>query len=132
MTTQQHNAEMTVLHRNYMEGQARIKQRLLYWSNRREELVKQCGSIDAMNERQKLNYDVIQNTIEDITFYNQVLTAFALKYQQLYEKQCVFVDNIFKVKLLTEDFKKLETATPDVFVEQLKNIFDEKELNKSN
>lgn len=129
MTTQQHNAEMTVLHRNYMEGQARIKQSLMYWTNRREELVKQCGSINAMNERQRLNFDVIQNTIENITFYNQSLTAFALKYQQLYEKQCVFVDNIFKVKLLTEDFKKLETATPDKFVENLKEIFDGKAIN---
>lgn len=132
MTTEQHNAEMTMLHRNQMEGQARIKIRLTYWAKRRDELVKQCGSINAMNERQRVNYDVIQNTIQDIEFFMQTNSAFATKYRQLYEKQCVFIDNMFKVKLLTEDFKKLETASPDVFVEKLKEIFDEKGLEISN
>ena len=132
MTTEQHNAEMTMLHRNQMDGQARIKIRLSYWAKRRDELVKQCGSISAMNERQQVNYDVIQNTIQDIEFSMQTNSAYATKYRQLYEKQCVFIENLFKVKLLTEDFKKLETASPDVFVEKLKEIFDEKELEISN
>ena len=132
MSTEQHNAEMTMLHRNQMEGQALIKIRLNYWAKRRDELIKQCGSINAMNERQQVNYDVIQDTIKDIEFFMQTNSAFATKYRQLYEKQCVFIENLFKVKLLTEDFKKLETASPDVFVEKLKEIFDEKELEISN
>ena len=132
MTTEQHNAEMTMLHRNQMEGQARIKIRLTYWAKRRDELVKQCGSINAMNERQRVNYDVIQNTIQDIEFFMQTNSAFATKYRQLYEKQCVFVENIFKKRMLPEDFKKLETASPLDFVEKLKEIFDEKGLEISN
>lgn len=132
MSTEQHIAEMTMLHRNQMEGQALIKQRIAYWANRRDELVKQCGSVSAMNERQQVNYDVIQNTIQDIEFFMQTNSAFATKYRQLYDKQCVFIENIFKVKMLPADYKKLETASPDVFVEKLKEIFDEKGLENSN
>ena len=129
MSTEQHKAEMTMLHRNQMEGQSRLKNRIKYWNARKEKLIQQCGSIDGMNEREKMNYDVIQATIEDIEFFEQTLNAFALKYQYLYDKQCQFVENIFKVKMLPEDYKKLEVVSPEIFVETLKNIFDGKDTN---
>lgn len=126
MSTEQHNAEMTMLHRNRMEGQSRLKDRIRYWNARKEKLIQQCGSIEGMNERERKNYDVIQETILDMEFFEQTQNAFSTKYHFLYDKQCQFVDNIFKVKLLTEDFKKLEDASPEIFVESLKQIFDEK------
>lgn len=95
MTQEQHKAELVVIHRNQMDAESRLRKRLNYWKERRNELIKNSGGVNKMNEAQARNYEIINGTIEDIEYYQTCEKGFGAKYQDLYLRQCEFLKKVY-------------------------------------
>jgi hypothetical protein len=107
MTADEHKAKMMVLHRNKMTGQDRLKKRIAVLSEKREQIIQMAGGLDNMNESQTRNYTFIQETIEDLVFYQSAMESFSAEYESLYLRQCEFFEKYHSPNLRIDIVKNV-------------------------
>jgi hypothetical protein len=109
MTQEEHAKMLIELHQNQAAAETKILNRLKYWEERRDMMLEKFGKLDEMTEAQKMNFEVIANTIIDIRSYQKAMTAIYVQYQSMYMKQVAFIKNVyepgFKLSLINEIMK---------------------------
>jgi hypothetical protein len=96
MTNEEHSKLLIELHQNQAAAETKILNRLKYWEDRRDMMLEKFGKLEEMTEAQKLNFEVIANTIIDIRSYQKAMTAIYVQYQCMYMKQVAFIQKVYE------------------------------------
>lgn len=129
MTSEQHKAEMITLHTNLMDAQSKVKKDIKFLTEKRDLIMKNSGGVASMSEAEKRNYEMFCSLIENANTHLLVSQAAITKYQDLYNKQALFIQK-YQTPFIRLDFINYLNGNLDEFLKtQLEKYVHNKDFN---